>query len=408
MRWKLQKTALVEKMRIALFTDTYLPQINGVVSVLEGIIPELAKNNDVILFAPGTRKKVYTEKKGRLKIYWIPASPFPFYEGYRMSKIALKDIDQILDKEKIEIVHAHAPILLALQGILIAKKKKIPSVATYHTHFPDYLPYLLDGKFPQFLNRISLKTTKKLIKFVYTLVDVPTAPTKELVRELKKYGVDRAIKLVNGVDLKKMNAGEETVSEFRERYNIPKGKKIILYLGRVSFEKRIGVLLESLKKLKGKNWHMLVVGSGPQLDNYKQQAKNLGIHNITFTGFIEKKHLPAAYLSSSIFVSASDSETFGLTFVEAMACGIPVIGVNKLGPKEIIDNGVNGYIVRAGSAIQIAKHIDMLLENEALRKKLGKEAKNKAQEFSLDKTVKQTLEIYEKLHDRRINTQNNS
>lgn len=212
-------------MRIALFTDTYLPQINGVVSVLEGIIPQLAKNNDVILFAPGTRKKIYTEKKGRLKIYWVPASPFPFYEGYRMSKVALKDIDRILEKEKIEIVHAHAPILLALQGVLIAKKKKIPSVATYHTHFPDYLPYLLDGKFPQFLSRISLKTTKKLIKFVYTLVDVPTAPTKELVRELKKYGVEKAIKLVNGVDLAKMNCDKKTLLEFKEKYNVPKGEK---------------------------------------------------------------------------------------------------------------------------------------------------------------------------------------
>lgn len=187
-----------------------------------------------------------------------------------------------------------------------------------------------------------------------------------------------------------------------------KGKKIILYLGRVSFEKRIGILLESLKKLKGKNWHMLVVGSGPQLDNYKQQAQNLGIHNITFTGFIEKRHIPAAYMASDVFVSASDSETFGLTFVEAMACGVPVIGVNKLGPKEIIDSGINGYLVHAGSSLQLAKHIDLLLKNELLRKKMGQAAKTKSREFSLEKNVSETMDIYEKLLDNVNNTQNNS
>jgi 1,2-diacylglycerol 3-alpha-glucosyltransferase len=395
-------------MRIALFTDTYLPQINGVVSVLESVIPQLAKNNDVILFAPGSRKKMYSEKKGRLKIYWIPASPFPFYEGYRMSKVALKDIDRILEKEKIEIVHAHAPILLALQGVLIAKKKGIPSVATYHTHFPDYLPYLLDGKFPQLLNKISLKTTKKLIKFVYTLVDVPTAPTKELVRELRKYGVMNAIRLVNGVDLDKMDCKDEIICEFREKYSIPKNKKIVLYLGRVGFEKKIGVLLEALKKLKSKDWHMLVVGSGPQLDNYKQQANNLGIENITFTGFIDKKYVPAAYIASDIFVCASDSETFGLTFVEAMACKKPVIGVNKLGPKEIIDNEINGYLVRPGNSSQLAKRIDQLLKSESLRHRLGLAAAEKAKEFSLEKNVSQTLEIYEKLLENKDKSQNNS
>ena len=139
---------------------------------------------------------------------------------------------------------------------------------------------------------------------------------------------------------------------------------------------------------------MVVAGAGPHLDNYRQQAQSLGIKNITFTGFIEKGHVPAAYYSCDIFASASDSETFGLTFVEAMACGIPVVGVRKLGPKEIIDNGVNGFLVRPGSSAQMSKKLGMLLEDEEMRKRMGKAAKEKAVEFSLEKSLRDTLRIY--------------
>jgi len=384
-------------MKIAVFTDTYEPQVNGVVSVLESILPRLAKGNEVILFAPGNGSKMRMEQKGGITIYWAPASPFPFYEGYLMSAVAPREIDRVLKKEKPDIVHAHAPVLLGLQGILVAKRKKIPIVATYHTHFPDYLPYLLDGKLPGFLSPISTKTVEGLIRLVFSLADVSTAPTQELVNELKSYGVKNAVVLANGVDLSSMKADAKLCEEFREKNNIPEGKKIILYVGRVGFEKRLNVLLDAVEKMESKDFVLVVVGSGPQMENYLQYASSLGLKGVIFTGFVDKKTLPAAYASAHVFASASDSETFGLTFIEAMALGVPVIGVNRLGPKELIKDGKNGFLVEPGDSSTMAKRLDQLLSDNALRKRMSASAREMAEKFSIERSVEETLSIYRKL-----------
>jgi 1,2-diacylglycerol 3-alpha-glucosyltransferase len=385
-------------MRIALFTDTYHPQINGVVSFLDTIIPKLCVSNEVILFAPGEKEKITVQKMNkRFKIYWVPASPFPYYEGYRMSKVALRSISKIMKKEKPDVVHAHAPTLLGLQGIMVAKKRNVPTVATYHTHFPDYLPYLLDGKLPKVFDSISHKTVRGLIRFVYSLVDIPTAPTAELVKELKNYGVKNPIRLINAVDLQSMKSSTKLDAEFMNRYGIAKNKKIILFVGRVGFEKKLGVLLDSVKKLKSRNWILVIAGSGPQLENYRQQAETLGLKNVIFTGFLEDRLLGAAYSQADLFVSPSDSETFGLTFIEAMAYGKPVIGVNKLGPKELITNGSDGFLIKAGSSNILAKKIDELLGSPSLRKKMGEQAKITAKKYSATECMRETMEIYDSL-----------
>jgi len=387
-----------ERMRIALFTDTYHPQVNGVVSYLDAIMPRLSKKNPTILFAPGNVRKMKKEKKTKnFSIYWIPASNFPFYEGYRMSKVALRNIEKVLAKERIEIVHAHAPVLLGLQGMLIAKKMKIPIVATYHTHLPDYLPYLLDGKFPGFLSSLSQKTARGLIKFVFSMADVSTAPTNELVLELRKYGIKNTTRLINGIDLAKMKGGKGARDELMKRYSIPKGKKIILYVGRIGFEKRMNVLFSAVKRMRRKGCCLLVVGGGPQLESYKELVRDMGLENVIFTGFMDKRLLPSAYDCADVFVSASDSETFGLTFIEAMSLGTPAIGVSRLGPKELIVDGECGFLIPPGNASLMAKRIDLILSDDILRRSMGKSARMRAGDFSIEESLRQTIEIYEKL-----------
>ena len=123
-------------MKIAVFTETYHPQVNGVVVFLSDLLPAISKKAEVVLFAPG-KKKLRTEKVSRnFRIYWVPAEPFPFYEGYRMSRIKKSDIEKILIKEKPDVVHLHAPVLMGLKALYASKKLGLPVVATYHTHFP--------------------------------------------------------------------------------------------------------------------------------------------------------------------------------------------------------------------------------------------------------------------------------
>ena len=383
-------------MKIALFTDTWHPQVNGVVSYLDSVLPHIAKGNEVILFAPGDCKRIESVRgRDGVRTYWIPASPFPYYEGYRMSGMYAYELSKILKRENPDVVHAHAPVLLGLQGLLAARRRGIPVVATYHTHFPDYLPYLLDGKFPGFVRLLGRTTVRGLIRFVFSLTERTIAPTSELAGELKAYGVKNVIVIPNGIDLGRLKATDAQKAVFRKKYRIPEGRKVILYVGRLGFEKRLDVLLAALPRLKSGNWFMVVVGSGPQQEGYLREAEALGLaRNARFTGLVTGEELCAAYACAEVFVSPSDSETFGLTFIEAMSFGIPAVGVDKLGPREIIRNGVNGFLVKPGDSAAMAKKIDLLLSDQKLRERLGAKAKATARKFSIEKSAEITLMLY--------------
>lgn len=384
-------------MKIAIFTDTYHPQINGVVSYVSNSLRLLSKNNEIILFAPGDKTLKIDKISPNFKIYWIPAVPFPFYEGYRISSVDYKGVSKLLQKEKPDIVHAHAPVVLGLQGMIAAKRRRIPVVVTYHTHFPDYIPHLLSGKLPKPFTKISSYTVEKMIKHAFKLANVVSAPTQELVKELKSYGVSNVVHIPNGVEIEKFKKDKKKEERFRKHYKIPKNKKVILYLGRISFEKKIDVLLQAFKMIEKPDRFFVIAGHGPYLDNFKKLAKALEIKNIVFTGYMKDEDMVGAYCSADIFASASDTETFGLTFVEAMATGLPIVGVRRLGAKELIKNGKTGILVKPGDAPALAEAMEKLLEKPKLRQRLGKEAYKSAKKYSLENSIKETLKLYKKL-----------
>jgi glycosyltransferase involved in cell wall biosynthesis len=382
-------------MKIAVFTDSYLPQVNGVVTYLSNSIRLLSKNNEVVLFAPGSMRLRVERPSKNLKIYWIPAVPFPFYEGYRISSVNYKRVSGLLDRERPDIVHAHAPVVLGLQGMIAAKRRKIPVVATYHTHFPDYLPHLLNGKLPAPFSRISDYTVKKMIKHAFRLADAVTAPTHELVRELRSYGVRNAVYLPNGVDLKSFKSTAKKKAAFRKRYRIPSDKKVVLYLGRVSFEKKLDLLLKAFKMIEDDSKVLVIAGAGPYVEGFRNLAEALELENVVFTGYL--KDITAAYACADIFVSPCDCETFGLTFIEAMHMGLPVIGVRRLGPKELIEDGKNGLLVKPGSIRGLAKAMERLLGDARLRRRIAKGAKESSKRYSLENSVGRTLKLYRRL-----------
>jgi glycosyltransferase involved in cell wall biosynthesis len=384
-------------LKIALFTDTCLPQINGVAVYISDVIKVLSKEHEVVLFAPGEGRLRMERVSPRLRIWWIPSSPFPFYEGYRIASLDYRKISNLLKKEKPDVVHAHAPINLGLQGIVAAKSKKIPTVATYHTHYPEYVPHLLSGKLPSVLRHATVLSAKSFVKHTFGMADVVTAPTEELVAELCSYGMDNVVHLPNGIDLAKLECTKKDVVAFRKAHRIPAGKKVVLYLGRISFEKRLDRLLEAFKSIEKRDRVLVIAGGGPYLNSFIELAKSLGIRNIIFTGYLKDKELGAAYCCADVFASASDSETFGLTFVEAMHAGVPVIGVGRLGPKDIIKDGRNGILVTPGDTGCLARAMEKLLADPALRKKMGKEGRKTALGYSIERSVDRTLELYRSL-----------
>lgn len=382
-------------MKVVLFTDTYLPQMNGVVSYLSDSLELLSKKHKLVLFAPGGKKLRIEKKSKNLKIIWIPSSPFPFYEGYKIASMNYRRVSELLEKEDPDVVHAHAPVVLGIQGIIAAKRKGIPVVVTHHTHFPEYVPHLLNGRLPEAFNGLSGYTVKKLIKFVYEKADVVTAPSQELVKELRSYGLTNVVHLPNGVKLKRFTTTAKDIARFKKK--IGPGKKIILYLGRISFEKKLDVLLHAFRMIEEDDRMLLIAGKGPYLKTLKNLAKALEIRNIRFVGFLNERDLPAAYGCADIFASPSDTETFGLTFIEAMHLGTPVIGVSMLGAKELIKNGKNGLLVEPGNTSDFAAAMERLLKDSRLRKKLGKNGRETARRYSLENSIRRTEEIYRKV-----------
>lgn len=380
-------------MKIAVFTDTYLPQTNGVVAYLCDSLKALSRDNDVVLFAPGSARLKVEQASARMRIYWVPASPFPFYEGYRIASFDYGRVSAILKREKPDIVHAHAPVPLGLQGLLWAKRHGVPSVVTYHTHFPDYLPHLLNGKLPGFLHGLSHYTVRTFIRHVFSHVDVVTAPTQELCSELRSYGLGNVVHLPNGVDFGKFCGKPAHGRKFREEHGIG-GRKAVLYVGRLSFEKRLDVLLEAFRMAERKDRALVIVGSGPALPKLRELASALELKNVIFTGFV--RDAGAAYLAGDIFASPSDTETFGLTFVEAMHAGLPAIGVSKLGAKEVITPEC-GILVEPGDVAGMAAAMDRLLSSPGLRGRMGREAVKRAARYSIARSVSKTLSIYGRL-----------
>lgn len=387
-------------MKIALFTDTYHPQTNGVVSYIDDSVKVLTRENEVVLFAPGSGHFRVEQVSPNFRIHWIPSAPFPFYEGYRIASINYKRVSNILRDENPDIVHAHAPVILGLQGLIAARRKGIPVVVTYHTHFPDYMPHLMNGRLPGALTKISEFTVKKLIRHSFARADVVTAPTNELVEELRSYGLRNVVHIPNGVDLSKLKADGRKIAAFRRRHGLGPGKKVVLYLGRVSFEKRLDVLLKAFRMMGLRNRVLVIAGSGPYMKEFRQLAADLRLRNVVFTGFLDQEDVAAAYRSADIFASASDTETFGLTFVEAMHAGIPVIGVNRLGAKEVVKDGKNGLLVEPGDSGKLARAMERLLRNVELRRRMGRAARQMALEYSIENSVRKTTAIYNLLRKR--------
>jgi len=386
-------------MKIAFFSDTFFPQRNGVVTAIWNTTKQFSKNHQVFLFVPG--KKIFRceNKSKNITIIRIPSMEFSQYDGYRISKLKLKKIGEIFEKEKFDMIHIHSPFTLGITGIIMARLYFIPIVGTYHTYLPEYFPHIVKGRFPSFVKRIGEYPSKKFTKFIYSKLDTTIAPSREIGRILRGYGIKKVVIIPNGIKFENFKFNKKLIVKIKRKYKIPNDKKIILYLGRISFEKKLDILLKAFKLIEKKyeNVLLLIVGSGPYLKKYKKQAKELKIKNIIFTGFVPDEYISSFYFISDIFVSPSDTETQGLTFIEAINCNLPLVGVNKGGVRDIIQNGKNGFLAKPKNPISLASKIKILLDKKNLVKKMKKNNKKFIKKYSITNTTKNLLNLYMKI-----------
>ncbi|MFC2072278.1 glycosyltransferase [Chloroflexota bacterium] len=369
-------------MRIGLFTDTYTPEVNGIVTVLNMMTRELRRaGHEVYVFCPS-----YPGGDDFCTgVHRFPSLKFIPYKGMRVAipynRSALRLIP-ILD-----IIHSHDPASIGLMGLWASKRYHIPHVHTYHTLFMDYRHYL-----PRVI-RPSRGMVKLLSRLLCNHCDAIIAPSYQMKNELESYGITRPVyALPFGVD------EEEFSHEIRwsvsTELNI-QTKDLLLYVGRFGIEKNLSFLLRSFRQLLSlrPGAKLIMAGDGPQRQFLESYALSLGIApSVTFIGFLHRRDLIDLY-KQTLFVFASKTETQGLVLVEAMMAGAAVVAVGIMGPQDIITSGETGILVGEDET-EFARACNRLLQDGNERQRIGMAAREWARSQSSQVSTRRLEDIY--------------
>lgn len=383
-------------MNIAIFSDTFLPEINGVAVSVNSLFNFLKKNGHTVYVITTSKEKEPTFKDNVLR---IPGLELKKLYGYRASFVYNEKAFQILKNLKLDLVHINTEFGIAQFGFIVANKLNIPSVYTYHTMYEDYTYYATKGYFDRF-SKWAIREFDKACMNRATEIISPSDKTKIYLRSI---GVEKYINVVpTGFDFSRFNKNEANIlkaEEIQKQFNIPSDKRILLSLGRIAKEKSIDVIIKGYKdyldKTHDKTTLLLIVGDGPSLNELCELAKELKIQSnqILFIGKVDNSLVPYFYIMSDLFLNASISETQGLTFMEAMAAELPVLCRFDNNLVGVIDNKINGFFYQdVGDFENKLRYVLGLPTNEL--DKIKKNALSSIDKFSEQTFYINIMEVY--------------
>lgn len=376
-------------MRVLITTDTFLPMINGVTTSINNLYEELKNSGHEVkiltLSETGKEKvagDIYYLKSIGIRIYPDARIKVPFHNNL---------INEIIEWAP-EVVHSQTEFSTMLAAKYVSSKLNIPHIHTYHTMYEDYLDYLPGGKI------ISKNTAAKAIKMLLRPCDAIIAPTEKTKNVLLNYGLHKDIYIIpTGIDLKKFqkHISFDEKEELISKLGINQVDKIITYVGRTAKEKNIGEIITLFKDISNEiaNVHLLIVGAGPELENLKDLVNKEGLENrIHFAGMVNPEEIYKYYKISEIFVTASSSETQGLTYIEALSSGCPIVCKWDKCLEDIIDQGKNGFAYK--KQWEFSHYVIEILKNNSLRENMSREAIIKAEQYSSKQFEEKVLEAY--------------
>lgn len=359
-------------MRIGIFTDTYKPQINGVVTSIVTLKEELEKlGHSVFIFTaavPGYKNK----EEGVFCTSSLPFKPCP---PMRLANPISLEITRIAINLKLDIIHTQTEFSIGALGKFIAKITKCPLVHTYHTLYEDYTHYILGQSLDDFKKHF----TRSYSRFFCNRNDFIVAPTKKVYDLLESYGVIKPIEIIpTGINLDKFSkdnfTSKETL-ELRKSLGIKATDKVLIYVGRLADEKNIDIIINELSNYikDHANLKLLLVGDGPHRSKLEElvQLNNLN-DNVIFAGFKPLNEIGLYYHIANLFISASTSEAQGLTYLEAMATGLTVIAKRDPCLDWLIFNRTNGCFFDEKEELPIL--LNNILSNPDFNKFLSKNA----------------------------------
>ncbi len=383
-------------MRILMISDVYFPRINGVSTAIMTLRRELTRQgHEVILIAPDygvqTGAACGGEETGiyRVRSRRVWGDP----EDRMMVRSAVLSLLPDLQQAGFDIVHIHTPFVAHYAGLQLAKALKVPAVETYHTFFEEYLFHYV----PLVPRPVMRYLARAFSRSQCAAADRLVVPSRPMLDALRAYGIHTPAEIIpTGIEMADFAGGDGAA--FRARHAIPAEQPLLLFVGRVAHEKNIGFLLEALAHLRRDHADAMLViaGEGPALPSLRRQAAELGLeHHTRFIGYLDRKSgLLDCYRAADLFVFSSRTETQGLVLLEAMALGVPVVGLAIMGTADILQEGRGAHIAEDDPK-QFAARVAHLLSQPAERERLAASARDYVQEWTAAEMTARLARLYE-------------
>ncbi len=383
-------------MRIGIFTETYTPYISGLVTSEIMLKKGLEKLGHEVYVVTANLESFHYEYDEEERVLKVPGIPTGIYDSRLTAVYPLKAVNKI-KSWNLDIIHSQTEFAIGTFARILAYQLDIPLVHTYHTMYEDYIHYITKGYFD--------KSSKKIVEYLTlfycdktaTELIVPTKKTYDLFKE--KYQVDRNIHIIpTGIELERFyteNIDKKKLASIKRKEKITKDDFIAIFIGRLAQEKNVVFLLDvmkdlvpSLPKLK-----LLIVGDGPGYDLYKEIIEKDHLeNNVIMTGKVAWEEVPYYYHLSDIFLTASHTETQGLTVIEAMASSVVPICIDDESFKNTVIDGLNGRIFN--NEKECKEIITELYNDNELTKKLSKQARINSDRFSAKYFAESVLDVY--------------
>lgn len=388
-------------MKVALFSDTFPPERNGVATSCRSLYRTLRSHGDecyVITTNPEDTGIVREGEDG--SIIRLPGLRLKWLYDYRAAFFYSPTVMKILQDWKPDVAHIQTDAGIGRFGFLAASKLGIPTVYTFHTMVEDYTYYVTKGV----LDRAAKGIVRSYIRHMSLAADEFITPSEKIREYMRTIGVDAQVNIVpTGTDFSLYDPSsipEKEVEELRERLGIPKDAFVFLFLGRVAKEKSVDLLLKgyaAFLALKGKkDTRFVIVGGGPALESLEEMAKPLGISGkVIFTGAVSPDVTPLYYQLGDVFLSASVTETQGLTFQEAVAARLILLARYDDALVETVKDGETGFFYVDEKDLA-RKMVGILALPEAKRKVMEEKALKVIEPYSLDAFHRNIRKVYER------------
>ena len=383
-------------MRIGIFTESWTPYISGLVTsevMLKNALEKLGHEVYVVTANLESFTYEYNEKE---RIYRIPGIPTGIYDSRLTGIYPIKAIKKIKEWD-LDVIHSQTEFAIGTFARIFAKQYDIPIVHTYHTMYEDYVHYITKGYFDAPSKKIVEYLTKFYCDKTIDELIVPTKKTYDLFKE--KYRYERNVHIIpTGIEIErfyKEKINQEKLKILKEKLKLNLNDIVLLFVGRVASEKDIEFLINNHSKIlkNNKNVKLLIVGDGPDLENYKKLSKKQKIEdNVIFTGKVSWDDIPLYYSLSDIFVTASHTETQGLTVVEAMAASIPVVALNDESFRNTVIDGLTGYLF--DNKKEYINEIVELVNDKEKRINMGNQGRINSEAYSSKYFAERVLHVY--------------